>query len=625
MDSILACGAGGCAFLAAMYRFARPHFSISVNCHFCGQNSQVPYSDYNSFVCKICEQYNGFNEDGDYNKELEIEGKACRYVKECVQMSAKDNGLCRNCNLNQELKISQLAKFPKGDEELDEYKEHLERVYRLCAACEDVVASKLSDQDRKLASNVIAYNLERSRLSNKERCRPRHNLWLPVVQCILSIGVFSLLQEYEEFHVPLNIKNAILSLGNNSGYGIFNSVFPLVTLGEALVPLTGMVHLLTLPFMAILLLTAVFNKAYFCGVLNAILAITYWLQAPHIIQLSIAGIGVITTVLSTPPSPNNTIITNNGGSHSFSKFEIKKINDCQEVDDTFTQNLIDQDEERDVIQLTPIQSDKKLENINSTDSENYIPASTSALMKTGNEFSFTHEFATQCEDDDCDLSSLSLGEISTASKPRNPPFRLSQYSPVTSANSLFSPSRPVLHPARLTNTSWVAGGYWTPPSHVPLHSPSRTSSLSSGFVSGTPSLINGASPAGSLLNYSPSSNSNYPLFTPEVDRFSIFSGTILQSPQHKSYSPSVVGSSPQSNMPSIDTRRPTLDDRLSDYSLDRRSQTSQTSQTSKSLEGKKHGWSLTITITPTGLLLATSIAVNVGLAVLWLRQSAEDH
>jgi len=278
-----------------------------------------------------------------------------------------------------------------------------------------------------------------------------------------------------------------------------------------------------------------------------------------------------------------------------------------------------------VIQLTPIQPDKKLDNINSTDSENYMPASTSALMKTGNEFSFTHEFATQCEDDDCDLSSLSLGEISTASKPRNPPFRLSQYSPVTSANSLFSPSRPVLHPARLTNTSWVAGGYWTPPSHVPLHSPSRTSSLSSGFVSGTPSLINGASPAGSLLNYSPSSNSNYPLFTPEVDRFSIFSGTILQSPQHKSYSPSVVGSSPQSNMPSIDTRRPTLDDRLSDYSLDRRSQTSQTSQTSKSLEGKKHGWSLTITITPTGLLLATSIAVNVGLAVLWLRQSAEDH
>ena len=47
------------------------------------------------------------------------------------------------------------------------------------------------------------------------------------------------------------------------------------------------------------------------------------------------------------------------------------------------------------------------------------------------------------------------------------------------------------------------------------------------------------------------------------------------------------------------------------------------SQTSQTNTPSKAGWSLTITITPTGLILATSIAVNVALAVMWLRQEVE--
>ena len=59
---------------------------------------------------------------------------------------------------------------------------------------------------------------------------------------------------------------------------------------------------------------------------------------------------------------------------------------------------------------------------------------------------------------------------------------------------------------------------------------------------------------------------------------------------------------------------------MSEASIDRHSQMSQTSQTNTP---SKAGWSLTITITPTGLILATSIAVNVALAVMWLRQEVE--
>ncbi len=52
-----------------------------------------------------------------------------------------NNGLCRNCNLNQELKIRQMSKFVpqkagNEDEEMERYKRHLERAYKLCRKCE---------------------------------------------------------------------------------------------------------------------------------------------------------------------------------------------------------------------------------------------------------------------------------------------------------------------------------------------------------------------------------------------------------------------------------------------------------------------------------------------------------
>ena len=122
-----------------------------------------------------------------------------------------------------------------------------------------------------------------------------------------------------------------------------------------------------------------------------------------------------------------------------------------------------------------------------------------------------------------------------------------------------------------------------------------------------------------------------------MDRFSVLSEPAYQfphlPPHPRTYAASAI------HTPHLQIRRQTLvrltlyyisylttttlhqDDRLSDTSLDRHSQVSQTSQTS--ISQTKAGWSLTITVTPTGLILATSIAVNVGLAVMWLRQEVE--
>jgi len=636
MDSI-ACCAGCVAGLAAFYRLARPHFSVTVNCHFCSKDQRVPYSQSNSFTCPHCEQYNGWDSQGDYNKQLDmgVGGKA-RFVREQVVEEAAGNGLCRNCNLNQELKVSQLARFSKEGRELEEYRHYLEKVYRLCPGCEDVLATKLGEQDRKLANKLIEFKLERSRLNSSSMSRVETTRsWLPFTQCMLAITIFSLLQDYEQFHIPVALKdslapalNATLPLQMTiSSY--LDTMFPFISLSEVIAPFTDLVSLslVLITTSTILMLISIYNKSFLNTLLYTTLLIAYSTSTPHILQLSLAGVGVIIAVLSSPPSPPNTIITSKGSarlSESFLQYQTPAV-PTPEVDDTLTQALLDTTttvshaptrpqtplSQHRAPTLTPTPPQSVTQLFTST------PPNTAAPMRTRNEFSFTHEFATQI-DDDCDLSSLSLGEIPTTDHPRSP-FSLSQYSSSSSTNSLFSPSRPLLHPSRLTNTSWVAGGYWTPPGQTQLQSLSRSSSHSSGFVSGTPSLAACPSPPGSLHNYGSPLLPGYPHPTPDMDRFSVLSEPAYQFPHlpplPRTYAASAICS------PHLQRRRQTLDDRLSDTSLDRHSQVSQTSQTS--ISQTKAGWSLTITVTPTGLILATSIAVNVGLAVMWLRQEVE--
>jgi len=639
MDVTIACGAGCVAGLATFYRLARPHFSIRVNCHFCNQDSRVPYSQSNSFTCARCDQYNGWDSEGDYNKQLDMGGTArqCRYVREQKGGGTPANGLCRSCNLNQELKVAQLAKFPREGKELEEYRDHLEKVYRLCPGCEDILATKLGEQDRKLANKLIEFRLERSRLNSSVTKVERTSSWLPYTHCVLAIAVFSLLQEYDQFHIPASVRNGLAPVINTtipiqltiSTY--LDTMFPYISLGEVMVPY---ISLLNLPMVLIttvfsLLLVSIYRKSFLSLVLYLLLISAYFTNTQHIVQLSLAGVGVIIAVMTTPPTPHNTIITSKGSSRLSGSFlyyqTTEQHQNTPEKDDTLTQDLLDNSSDSPPPPTpSPPQSVTRL--FTST------PPPTTAPMKTKDEFSFTHEFATQREDEDCDLSSLSLGEIPN---PRTPgsPFALSQYTPCSPTNSLFSPSRPLLHPSRLTNTSWVAGGYWTPPGHTQPLAMSRSSSHSSGFVSGTPSLANCPSPPGSLHNFgsplplnvlpTPYSLPGYPHSTPDIDRFSVLSEPAYQfphlPPHPRTYAASVTGS-PDPRIQQVQSRRQTLDDRLSEASIDRHSQMSQTSQTNTP---SKAGWSLTITITPTGLILATSIAVNVALAVMWLRQEVE--
>lgn len=85
----------------------------------------MPYLDANCWTCPSCEQYNGFNKNGDYNREIHEQMDCSRNserfnVTQQPQLSIR-NGFCETCNEAQRLKVEKLAQFePKNESRWDE-------------------------------------------------------------------------------------------------------------------------------------------------------------------------------------------------------------------------------------------------------------------------------------------------------------------------------------------------------------------------------------------------------------------------------------------------------------------------------------------------------------------------
>ncbi|XP_027699621.1 transmembrane protein 201 isoform X4 [Vombatus ursinus] len=99
----------------------------TVNCWFCNQDTVVPYGNRNCWDCPNCEQYNGFQENGDYNKP--IPAQYLEHLNHVVTSAAPfcDSPqpqqwvssqvlLCKKCNNHQTTKIKQLASFAPREE-----------------------------------------------------------------------------------------------------------------------------------------------------------------------------------------------------------------------------------------------------------------------------------------------------------------------------------------------------------------------------------------------------------------------------------------------------------------------------------------------------------------------------
>ncbi|MBN3326181.1 TM201 protein, partial [Atractosteus spatula] len=102
---------------------------VQVNCWFCSQDTVVPYGNRNCWDCPNCEQYNGFQENGDYNKPIPAQymehlnhgvsaGLPVPQTPKTLQFVNCQMLLCKKCNNNQTLKIKQLASFAPREEEV---------------------------------------------------------------------------------------------------------------------------------------------------------------------------------------------------------------------------------------------------------------------------------------------------------------------------------------------------------------------------------------------------------------------------------------------------------------------------------------------------------------------------
>ena len=503
--------------------------------------------------CPDCDQYNGWTEAGDYNKQLDLTASADkRFVRQQeIDKAHTTNGLCLNCNLNQELKISQLARFPREGAELEEYRTHLEKVYRLCPECEDTVTGILAEQDRNLAGKLIEWRLENSRLSSSSLQQERTKR-TGTVEPWLSLLVLVLVQDYS----PLSVPGCLLNITTNFPSSTFpTSFFPHITVEESLVQLVSTwLPVLVLILVSVLTLLSTLHKRPLRSLLYMVLLCMMVAGRSPVVQLVLAVLGVL--VCPRVSRPRHTPIKERKTACVLTQPAVRTGEELE----TRTQDLL-----------------------SSSDGDLTVtPRTRAAPIRSTSEISFNHEFSTTAADNrDCDLSSLSIEDsLGSPSVRSASAFQLRSYSGSSSSNSLFSPSRPLLRPARLTSTSWVAGGYWTPPSQSPSsHHPalSRASSQSSGFISATPSLAN-------------------------------FYQTPLQpTPSHSVFSEPLPGP--------LKLRRRTVEDSISDSScVGPRSDT-------KEKSGVGAGWTFTVTITPTGILLAVSLIVNITMAVLWLSPS----
>ncbi|CAK1581528.1 unnamed protein product [Parnassius mnemosyne] len=132
-----------------------------VNCWFCNCNIWVKFPIRNCWICPKCEQYNGFTEDGDYNRVLNVTTEQTCKIPKVFQKSSPKNGLCKMCNINQHLKVTQLANFvpmneKKFDEEIESYRLQLEKAYKLCSPCKKVLQTKLhKEKETFLGSKLL--------------------------------------------------------------------------------------------------------------------------------------------------------------------------------------------------------------------------------------------------------------------------------------------------------------------------------------------------------------------------------------------------------------------------------------------------------------------------------------
>ncbi|XP_068231698.1 transmembrane protein 201 homolog [Palaemon carinicauda] len=548
-------GASGLfAGFAVLYSKIRPRWLVPVNCWFCNKDTKVEYRHSDGWMCPSCHQYNGFTEEGDYNRD--IPAQYCESLNHTCQRKdrqvknqpslALGNGFCQTCNLNQTLKVRALAEYtpihPENyDHEIDEYKKRLERTYALCRQCEATLHQTIGKQDSWLKPKLISWRLKQSaenktQVLNNNVSSPKIPFYLRLVRVLAaSVSLCILLSNIHRLQHHSGVQIVSLDLG------IKGEIY-LTQIGKFQLPLVilGLTMVLLAIFGAgkhILLISDAITSFTWVGLL-ALTSSKKLLPSEdyNSLQVLISSAAVLLTfwTVLVPRSFNNLIMTKaplnktmRSDISSSRHDESRRTVDSSLSDDLRDLTAMPTPGSRDLTS-TPIPPKSNLSSIDANIDSGLESLKISTPYKTG------------------------IVHPSTPFSPRALFSDKPGYNP--KINDTYCIQRNVTPPRintkNITQSSWVAGGYWGSPispsrefsAHIapkpislqpnPVHvfPLSRSSSQSSGYIS----LTSGLPPYSSSHGPFSLPNSCHGSVCGDFERGSVFS-----EPAYKTWVPPV--------------------------------------------------------------------------------------
>lgn len=518
----------------------RKKFPIKVNCWFCNTNSKVPYENFNSFICPSCEQFNGFNEDGSYSKEIpeqhfsRLNSNRVAFCQRVNKRLPDVNGLCETCNRHQEMKVLQLANFkPRNEsnyeEEIEEYRQKLEDSYQLCRQCTGYVNKTLNRIKMKFIGSKFSQVFKSGEKTIKDNAHENASVSTTFEKIVIfALVTLSLVNLTKELNISLdiipneNIRNVIIHF-----------IALKMTFFDIMKPLLGTkLNVDGLSYAAIAINSHIFMKQKIMRLMTMISLLSWSIfmlinelpsDQPYLATIRgfVAGvIALIPLIMFFKSFKKQSIVNGNGSFHKINAEILEQEDSENEVD-----NSHDISGERSTIVYSPSVSNFSVSpsmfnrsNLNQTRTfppNKNLQAMSSMSRRDKSSFDLMSNRSFSIRDEvviadrkqvQKEINKLNISDQFTststvkdfnASKILNP-FSLENSrcgSPSPSIASVFSGSSrtQVISPPRLESSNkgeanWIAGGYWSSPQKQLLESTlkpgsdmSRSSSQSSGL------------------------------------------------------------------------------------------------------------------------------------------------
>ncbi|KAL2720037.1 uncharacterized protein V1478_010303 [Vespula squamosa] len=469
---------------------------MKVNCWFCNNNTKIRRQELEWWLCPSCEQFNGFSENGDYMYDIPelYKDSTDNSVKYCRNQSKIElfhkNTLCKECNKHQKIKLAELSNFEptnekKYDQEIQQFKHFLEKKYPLCINCNAIVQNVLAKQTMWLAHYKMLFLKQkpiRTFLNNTKRFEM----------------IFRIISTIFDSVIVYNTEFLLLPVG-----GLF---FQLCACWTSAAKRRNSDILLAFSWICIIILIPF--KGYKLLKINLQ---TNWFSLEYITQYHmVIFFAFIIGFMNIKPQSSirlkKDIIfkkmemhVKNSKAQIFPKIEIKKnIRKFVKKDETDSNETTHSSVNMTKYLMTPVSIDIP-DTVNTTMhtlSSMSVPEFQKLSTSTNNlDIRSTLSFKSSqfdnfgLDDSMSTLSIFSLDDNLPNCQIRTPKmFEKKVYSTVSSdlfkrSNNTFG-KKNILSPPKLksvTQTSWVAGGYWQEGMDAP--SLSRSSSQSSGFGS----------------------------------------------------------------------------------------------------------------------------------------------